>query len=71
MKDNQWSNHVALFTCSALPKEKDSAQGFVCPASRFSSFRLMVASSSDCPPDRNMMPGIAGGTHLQGAGSMQ
>jgi hypothetical protein len=26
------------------------------------AFRLRVLSSSLCPPDRNMMPGTAGGT---------
>jgi hypothetical protein len=28
----------------------------------FIVFRFTVASSSLCPPDRNMMPGMAGGT---------
>lgn len=26
------------------------------------AFKLAVASSSDCPPDKNIMPGTAGGT---------
>ena len=30
----------------------------------FMAFRLSVASSSDCPPERNMIPGTAGGTLL-------
>lgn len=55
-------------TCSARPNEKDKCHGGV-PllrerASWLIAFRLVVASLSDWPPLKNMMPGIAGGTHL-------
>ena len=55
-------------TCRARPKEKDSAQCLdcCCSACLLMLSRYTVASSSDKPPDRNMIPGIAGGIHLRG-----
>ena len=47
--------------CRALAYEKDTCHGL---GDWFMAFRLRVASSSDCPPDRNMIPGTAGGTRL-------
>lgn len=47
--------------CRALAYEKDTCHGL---GAWFMAFRLRVASSSDCPPDRNMIPGTAGGTRL-------
>mmetsp|Transcript_6264 Transcript_6264/g.22928 ORF Transcript_6264/g.22928 Transcript_6264/m.22928 type:complete len:243 (-) Transcript_6264:476-1204(-) len=47
--------------CNARPYENDSAHGFTA-GSLFIAFRCAVASSSLCPPDRNRIPGTAGGT---------
>ena len=41
--------------CRARPKEKVRAQGLG-PVVVLMAFRLRVESSSDCPPDKNVMP---------------
>jgi len=53
--------------CSARPYEKDSDHGArnsrsPLSAKEFIVLRLIVASSSLWPPDKNMIPGTAGGT---------
>merc|ERR1719486_287247 len=45
--------------CRARAEEKDTCQGL---GVWFIAFRLSVDSISDCPPERNMIPGTAGGT---------
>lgn len=50
---------------SALPYEKDRAHGLGMAVILFISLRLRVASSSDCPPERNMIAGRAGGIDLE------
>lgn len=45
--------------CRARAYENDTCHGF---GVWFIALRLSVASSSDWPPERNMMPGTAGGT---------
>lgn len=47
---------LRTLACKALPKEKVRAHGFL-PGKTFIAFRLRVASSSDCPPDKNVIPG--------------
>src|SRR5436190_878124 len=46
--------------CSARPYENDRCHG--CGPIAFIALRFAVASSSDCPPDRNTIPGTAPGT---------
>lgn len=41
--------------CKARPKEKVNAQGLG-PGELLMAFRLRVESSSDCPPDKNVIP---------------
>lgn len=41
--------------CKARPKEKVNAQGLG-PGALLMAFRLRVESSSDCPPDKNVIP---------------
>ena len=51
----------ALMTefCNALAYEKDTCHGFGC---WFMAFKYKVESNSDKPPDKNMIPAVAGGT---------
>jgi hypothetical protein len=46
---------LRTLACKALPKEKVNAHGFL-PGYIFIAFRLSVESSSDCPPDRKVIP---------------
>lgn len=54
-------NELSALVWSARPKLKLRIQGFFA-LTRLIAFKLAVDSSSDCPPDRNIMPGTAGGT---------
>mmetsp|Transcript_2323 Transcript_2323/g.9674 ORF Transcript_2323/g.9674 Transcript_2323/m.9674 type:complete len:202 (-) Transcript_2323:518-1123(-) len=45
--------------CNARPYENESVHGF---SFLFMALRCAVASASLCPPERNRMPGTAGGT---------
>jgi len=47
--------------CKARPYEKESAHGFL-PGRAFIALRFAEASSSLWPPERNIIPGKAGGT---------
>src|SRR5262249_56936635 len=56
-----WADHAVWgAACKARPYEKVTRHGMV-PSLLIAS-RCAVASSSDCPPDKNAMPGTAPGT---------
>ena len=44
----------------ALPKEKDIFHGCLIGANLLMAFKFREASSSDCPPERKVIPGTAG-----------
>jgi len=54
---------LSTLFCSARAYEKDTCHGL---GDWFIAFRFSVASSSDCPPDRNMMPAQRGRDESQG-----
>mmetsp|Transcript_2008 Transcript_2008/g.5275 ORF Transcript_2008/g.5275 Transcript_2008/m.5275 type:complete len:315 (-) Transcript_2008:556-1500(-) len=59
--------------CSARPYENDSDHGQDVPgvhAAALMAFRFTVASSSLCPPLRNMTPGMAAGTVRRSAATV-
>lgn len=51
----------------ALPKENEMNQGLVMLVNWFMALRFKEASSSDCPPERKTIPGMAGTTVLEKA----
>jgi len=54
--------------CKALPNEKDKNQGvWTAPPNLFMALRFKLASSSDCPPDKKVIPTHAGKMDLDRA----